>query len=126
MRVLKINLQLFLWPVKLESPCCTQPLILPQPRKGRELKRLTWSVNYKTRERSISQERRWFCEVQNHLMECTKAERVEKVTQNSRSLHDWKVDMVCLQETKLEFISLKIIRSLWGCHQVGWQYIPFH
>ncbi|KAF5478850.1 hypothetical protein F2P56_005379 [Juglans regia] len=39
-------------------------------------------------------------------------------------LRSWKVDIVCLQETKLEVISLRIIRSLWSCLQVGWHYLP--
>lgn len=34
------------------------------------------------------------------------------------------MDVVCLQDTKLEFISLNTIRSLWNCCQVGWSY--FH
>lgn len=40
-------------------------------------------------------------------------------------LRKWKVDVVCLQETKLAVISLRIIRSLWGCSQVGRHYLPF-
>jgi hypothetical protein len=31
---------------------------------------------------------------------------------------------VCLQETKLEFISRRLIRSLWGCAYVDWCYVP--
>jgi hypothetical protein len=29
-------------------------------------------------------------------------------------LREWKADVVCLQETKLEVISREVIRSLWG------------
>ena len=35
-------------------------------------------------------------------------------------LREWKVDIVSLQETKLEVISCSVVRSLWGCHHVGW------
>jgi hypothetical protein len=33
------------------------------------------------------------------------------------------VDIVCLQETKLDFISRKIINSLWGCSYVDYCYV---
>ena len=29
-------------------------------------------------------------------------------------LRTWKCDLICLQETKLEDVSLSVIRSLWG------------
>jgi hypothetical protein len=35
------------------------------------------------------------------------------------------VDIVCLQETKLELISMRIINSLWGCSYVDWCYVAF-
>ncbi|KAG6642168.1 hypothetical protein CIPAW_09G124600 [Carya illinoinensis] len=38
-------------------------------------------------------------------------------------LRIWKVDIVCLQETKLRSIDRNIIRSLWGCPFVGWCYL---
>jgi exonuclease III len=36
----------------------------------------------------------------------------------SNLLRDWKVDIVCLQETKLQGVSHSILRSLWGCSHV--------
>lgn len=39
-------------------------------------------------------------------------------------LRSWKVDIVCLQETKLCGVDRHIIRSLWGCSFVGWCYLP--
>jgi hypothetical protein len=33
------------------------------------------------------------------------------------------VDIVCLQETKLELITRRIVNSLWGCHYVDWCYV---
>jgi len=35
-------------------------------------------------------------------------------------LREWKVDIVCFQETKLEVMSCSVVRSLWGCHYVDW------
>jgi exonuclease III len=39
-------------------------------------------------------------------------------------LRQWKVDIFCLQETKLEFISRSIAKNLWGCPYVEWCYVP--
>ena len=39
-------------------------------------------------------------------------------------LRKWKVDIVCLQETKFECISNRVIRSLWGCHYTNWCCVP--
>ncbi|KAG6628379.1 hypothetical protein CIPAW_14G010000 [Carya illinoinensis] len=39
-------------------------------------------------------------------------------------LRQWKGNIICLQETKLEFITRKIVRSLWRGHHVGWLYLP--
>jgi len=38
-------------------------------------------------------------------------------------IRQWKADIICLQETKLEFISNSLVRSLWGCHFVDWCYL---
>jgi exonuclease III len=38
-------------------------------------------------------------------------------------LRQWRVDIVCLQETKLELISRKDVISLWGCRYVDWCYV---
>ena len=38
-------------------------------------------------------------------------------------LRMWKGDVVCFQETKLQFIDRRIVRSLWGCSKVGWAYL---
>ena len=34
-------------------------------------------------------------------------------------LREWKCDLICLQETKLEDVSPSVIRSLWGHNSVG-------
>jgi exonuclease III len=41
----------------------------------------------------------------------------------SSLLRDWKADIVCLQDTKLEFVSRVVVRSLWGCQHVDWCYL---
>jgi exonuclease III len=38
----------------------------------------------------------------------------------SNLLRLWKVDIVCLQETKMESISNSFVQSLWGCPYVDW------
>lgn len=38
-------------------------------------------------------------------------------------LRDWKTYIVCLQETKLEFVSRAVVLNLWGCHHVDWCYL---
>ncbi|KAG6660252.1 hypothetical protein CIPAW_03G092400 [Carya illinoinensis] len=38
-------------------------------------------------------------------------------------LRSWKINIVCLQETKLSFIDRNIIHSLWGCSFVGCSYL---
>jgi len=34
-------------------------------------------------------------------------------------LRDWKADIVCLQDTKMEYIYREVICSLWGSQHVG-------
>ncbi|KAG6628599.1 hypothetical protein CIPAW_14G024500, partial [Carya illinoinensis] len=39
-------------------------------------------------------------------------------------LRQWKGDIVCLQETKLEVITRKLVQSLWRGQHIGWSYFP--
>ena len=61
---------------------------------------------------------------------------VQILTWNVRGLNDprkrlrikhmlklWKPDIICLQETKLELITIVIVRSLWRCHHVDWMFL---
>ena len=48
---------------------------------------------------------------------------VDKRLQIHNLLRSWKVDIVCLQETKLEWITRGIVRSIWGCPYVDWLYL---
>jgi exonuclease III len=58
------------------------------------------------------------------------------LTWNVRGLHDrdkrlriknllkeWHVDVVCLQETKMEVITGQFVRSLWRCQYVDWMFL---
>lgn len=38
-------------------------------------------------------------------------------------LRQWKADVSCLQESKLEFVSSSVVRNLWGCQHVDWSYL---
>jgi exonuclease III len=38
-------------------------------------------------------------------------------------IKSWRADVTCLQETKLEVMSLSLVKSLWGCHYVDWAYL---
>ncbi|KAG6652322.1 hypothetical protein CIPAW_06G176400 [Carya illinoinensis] len=38
-------------------------------------------------------------------------------------LHEWRANIVCLQETKLKYITRRIVRSIWSCPYVDWAYL---
>jgi hypothetical protein len=48
--------------------------------------------------------------------------RKRKVLRNL--LRDWKGDVVCLQESKLDVVDQRLIRSLWGNVYAGWEALP--
>lgn len=35
----------------------------------------------------------------------------------------WKVDVICLQKTKLEVFSISIVKILWACQRVDYLYL---
>ncbi|KAG6664208.1 hypothetical protein CIPAW_02G076700 [Carya illinoinensis] len=41
-------------------------------------------------------------------------------------LREWKVNIVCLQETKMKQIDRRIVRSLWSGIHVDWVYLASH
>jgi exonuclease III len=41
----------------------------------------------------------------------------------SNLFRDWKVDIICFQETKVQGMSRSFVRSLWGCNHVDWCYL---
>ncbi|XP_030936692.1 uncharacterized protein LOC115961945 [Quercus lobata] len=38
-------------------------------------------------------------------------------------VRNWRPDVICLQETKMELITRAVIRSLWGDQHVDWSYL---
>jgi hypothetical protein len=40
-----------------------------------------------------------------------------------RLLSQWKVDIVCFQETKLEVINYGLVQSIWRCPYAEWCYV---
>ena len=47
----------------------------------------------------------------------------DKRLQVRHMLKLWNADIVCLQETKLDFIDRGVVRSLWGVNHVDWLYL---
>ncbi|KAL4618313.1 hypothetical protein ACB092_06G001100 [Castanea dentata] len=47
----------------------------------------------------------------------------EKRLQIRNLLHSWKADIVCLQETKLKWITRGIVQSIWSCPYIDWLYL---
>ena len=45
---------------------------------------------------------------------------IDKRLQICNLLRSRKADIVCLQETKLEWITRGIVRSIWSCPYVDW------
>ncbi len=39
------------------------------------------------------------------------------------SLRDWRCDVVCLQETKLDHTDLLLVCSLWSNPYIGWEVV---
>jgi exonuclease III len=48
---------------------------------------------------------------------------VEKRMKIKSLLREWKVDVVCFQETKVQVVTRELVQSLWGCAQVDWCYL---
>lgn len=40
---------------------------------------------------------------------------IEKRMQIRGRLREWKAEIVCLQETKIEVISREVVHRMWGC-----------
>ena len=47
----------------------------------------------------------------------------DKRLRDRNLIRNWRLDIVCLQETKLELITRAVIRSLWGGQHVDWSYL---
>jgi hypothetical protein len=48
---------------------------------------------------------------------------LEKRTKIRGLLREWKIDIVCLEETEMEVISMEVVHSVWGCAHVDWVYL---
>uniref|UniRef100_A0A2N9FWW1 Reverse transcriptase domain-containing protein n=1 Tax=Fagus sylvatica TaxID=28930 RepID=A0A2N9FWW1_FAGSY len=53
----------------------------------------------------------------------TRGRRELKGLVSSVNYDGWKADVICLQETKMELITTRIVRSLWGCLHADWTYL---
>ena len=40
-------------------------------------------------------------------------------------IKQWGADIICLQETKIELVSRRLVRNLWGIHHVDWMFLGF-
>ena len=38
-------------------------------------------------------------------------------------LRSWRADIVCLQVTKLEWVTRGLVRSIWSCPYIDWLYL---
>ncbi len=47
----------------------------------------------------------------------------DKRLQIRNLLKDWSADLICFQETKLELVTRRLVRSLWSCHYVDWVFL---
>ena len=47
----------------------------------------------------------------------------KKRSRVKRLLRQWKVDIVCLQETKLDMITTGLVQSLWSCPYLEWCHV---
>jgi exonuclease III len=59
-------------------------------------------------------------EAKNSFLACEGVEQEEKTLRVSNLLKDWKVDVICFQETKLHSLSRYVVRSLWRCNHIDW------
>ena len=38
-------------------------------------------------------------------------------------LRSWRADIVCLQETKLKWVTRGLVRRIWSCPYIDWLYL---
>jgi hypothetical protein len=62
----------------------------------------------------------WHVRGLNSFLACEGVEQEEKTLRVSNLLKDWKVDVICFQETKLHSLSRYLVRSLWRCNHIDW------
>ncbi|KAF5447539.1 hypothetical protein F2P56_033088 [Juglans regia] len=98
-------------------------------RNERELKRLQCPINYDNKEGTLRRDRlkgRDFTFVNEPKIFSWNVRGINDINKRLRIrslIHSWKIDFVCLQETKLDFVDRSIICSLWRGSFVGWTYL---
>lgn len=108
----------------------TSPLPKLENKRHHELKRLACSINYdlKGGQSSRGKGKGPYCFLMKPKI---LAYNVRGLNESNKRLRvrnlrkEWKADMVCLQETKLELASRGIVRNLWDCHHVDWCFFGF-
>jgi hypothetical protein len=58
------------------------------------------------------EEAKWYYEAKNSDLECEGLNEGNKCFRIRNLLQDWKVDIVCFQETKLFSLSRRLVQSL--------------
>ena len=62
-------------------------------------------------------------EFENFILECERLNDKKKRLLIRNFLRTWKADLICFQETKLEWVTRGIVRSIWSCLFVDWLYL---
>jgi len=93
----------------------------------REVKNLESLVNYDARGSCLSHGKRKWEGTSSFVMKprilswnVRGLNKRSKRPRVSNLLRDWKVDIICFQETKIQSLSRNVLRSLWGCNHVDW------
>jgi hypothetical protein len=92
----------------------------------REVKNLESSINYvlEALVPAVGRGRRGgiqLCyEAKNSFLERRGLNKRRKRPRVCNLLRDWKVDVICFQETKLHSLSRNVVRSLWRCNHIDW------
>jgi hypothetical protein len=64
-----------------------------------------------------------FYEAYDCFLECEGLNEGNKCLRVRNMLRQRKVDIVCLQDTKMEYISNSFVRNLWGCAYADWCFV---
>ena len=77
--------------------------------------------------RSASSDRAMWCinEFEDYFLECRGLNEWDKRLRVRNLIRNWRLDIVCLQETKMELITRVVILSLWGGQHVDWSYLGY-
>ena len=90
-------------------------------RRQRELRRLEFGVNYDRV--SASSVGCWFRMFRMLSWNVSGINDLCKRDVLKSFLRDWKCDLICLQEIKLEEVTCSVVRSLWGNYSVDFAFL---